>query len=195
MKLKTSLLLCALAFANLNAAYAQALNVKVLSASSSDNSCKFDVSFNTDPQVKEQTMNVSQGVELKLKQYIAVRTHRGANIASNVICQHLVGQQYTGSQEEWKGFINTAVQGMMQHGFKDLKFTKVGTDDAAYKGQYPNFEYTFTGDIGGNKQIIHNLAVLDKKNNQVITFSVSGNEKVESEIKSDYQQLINSFSL
>ncbi|MCK8132668.1 hypothetical protein [Pseudoalteromonas sp. 2CM28B] len=195
MKLKTSLLLCALAFANLNAAYAQASNAKVLSASSSDNSCKFDVSFNTDPQVKEQTMNVSQGVELKLKQYIAVRTHRGANIASNVICQHLVGQQYTGSQEEWKGFINTAVQGMMQHGFKDLKFTKVGTDDAAYKGQYPNFEYTFTGDIGGNKQIIHNLAVLDKKNNQVITFSVSGNEKVESEIKSDYQQLINSFSL
>lgn len=195
MKLKTSLLLCALAFANLNAAYAQASNAKVLSASSSDNSCKFDVSFNTDPQVKEQTMNVSQGVELKLKQYIAVRTERGANIASNVICQHLIGQQYTGSQEEWKGFINTAVQGMMQHGFKDLKFTKVGTDDAAYKGQYPNFEYTFTGDIGGNKQIIHNLAVLDKKNNQVITFSVSGNEKVESEIKSDYQQLINSFSL
>ena len=198
MKLQPALILCALVFVNstvgLKTVYAEELNTKAI-AEISNNSCKFDISFLTDPTVKEQTINVSKGVELKLKQYVAVRTERGANIASNVICQHLIGQQYTGSQQEWQGFIKTAVQGMMQHGFKDLKFTKVGTDDAVYKGQYPNYEYTFTGDIGGNKQIIHNLAVLDKTNNQVITFSVSGNEKVESDIKTDYENLINSFSL
>ena len=198
MKLQPALIFCALVFINssvgLNNANANEQNTQVLS-DNSGNSCKFDVSFASDPTVKKQTIKVSQGVELKLKQYVAVRNEKGANIASNVICQHLIGQQYTGSQEEWKGFINTAVQGMLQHGFKDLQFTKVGTDDAIYKGQYPNYEYTFTGDIDGNKQIIHNLAVLDKKNNQVITFSVSGNEKVKSNIKTDYENLINSFSL
>lgn len=198
MKLQPALILCALIFVNsslgLKTVHAEESGGKDISEIS-DKSCKFDVSFLTDPSVKEQTINISKGVELKLKQYVAVRTKNGANIASNVICQHLIGQQYTGSQEEWKGFLNTAVQGMIQHGFKDLKFTKVGTDDAIYKGQYPNYEYTFTGDIGGNKQIIHNLAVLDKANNQVITFSVSGNEKVESVIKKDYENLINSFSL
>ena len=62
-------------------------------------------------------------------------------------------------------------------------------------GSLDYMEYIFTGDIGGNKQVIHNLAVLDKANNQVITLSVSGNEKVTQEIKDEYHRLVSSFSL
>lgn len=200
MKLYSALILCTLTLANtgavlFNTTHAATKSDFETAAEATNNSCKFNVRFETDPSIKEQKINVSKGVELKLKQYVAVRTEKGANIASNVICQHLIGQQYTGSQQEWKGFINSAVQGLIKHGFKNLNMTKVGTDDAVYKGSYPNFEYTFTGDLGKNKQIIHNLALLDKANNQVITFSVSGNEKVKSEIKAEYKNLVNSFSL
>lgn len=158
-----------------------------------NNACKFDIKFSSDPKQKQQLLNVAPNVDLKLKQFVATQSVKGANIATNVMCQQLIGQQYTGSTQEWQGFINNALRGLVNGGFKDVQFTKVGTDDAAYKGTLDNMEYMFTGDNGGNKQVIHNLAVLDKANNQVITLSVSGNEKVTQEIKGEYQRLVNSF--
>ena len=51
-------------------------------------------------------------------------------------------------------------------------------------------EYIFTADADGNKQIIKNLALLDKANNSVYTFSVSGNEIVEAEISEEFTRLV-----
>lgn len=158
-----------------------------------NNACKFDIKFASKPQQKNQSIQASPTVSMDLTQFVAKQTKQGAVIASNVICQHLMGHSYTGSQQEWAGFIDSGVKGLIKAGVTGVQFTKVGTDDAAYKGTLDNMEYIFTGDNGGNKQVIHNLAVLDKANNQVITLSVSGNEKVTQEIKDEYQRLVNSF--
>ena len=158
-----------------------------------NNACKFDIKFASKPQQKNQSIQASPTVSMDLTQFVAKQTKQGAVIASNVTCQHLIGHSYSGSQQEWAGFIDSGVKGLIKAGVTDIQFTKVGTDDAAYKGEMANMEYMFTGDNGGNKQVIHNLTVLDKANNQVITLSVSGNEKVTQEIKDEYQRLVNSF--
>jgi len=158
-----------------------------------NNACKFDIKFASKPQQKNQSIQASPTVSMDLTQFIATKVVDSAKIASNVTCQHLIGYSYTGSQQEWAGFIDSGVKGLIKAGVTDIQFTKVGTNDAAYKGEMANMEYIFTGDNGGNKQVIHNLTVLDKANNQVITLSVSGNEKVTQEIKDEYQRLVNSF--
>lgn len=159
------------------------------------NACQFDIKFASKPQQKNQTIQASPTVSMDITQFVAKQATKGAYIASNVTCQHLTGHSYTGSQQEWAGFIDSGIKGLLKAGVTDIQFTKVGADDAAYKGTLDNIEYIFTGDNGGNKQVIHNLAVLDKTNNQVITLSVSGNEKVTQEIQDEYQRLVNSFSL
>ncbi|AQP99411.1 hypothetical protein B0W48_06100 [Pseudoalteromonas aliena] len=195
MKLKHSLIFIALLSTTTVYATPVGANLAGAKEASANNACKFDIKFSSDPKQKQQLLNVAPNVDLKLKQFIATKVVKGARVASNVMCQQLIGQQYTGSQQEWQGFINNALQGLLNGGFKDLKLTKVGTNDAAYKGTLGNMEYIFTGDNSGNKQVIYNLAVLDKANNQVITISVSGNEKVTQEIQDEYQRLVNSFSL
>lgn len=188
MKLKTLFLVSSLVLGGMHSSYLHA-------ATAEGEACKFNVQFSSEPQEKQQTMKIAPNVDLNLKQFVSIKTVKAANIASNVTCQQLVGQAYTGSEEEWKGFVKNALQGLLNAGFKDLQFTRVGQDDATYKGNLANMEYGFTGSIGGNKQIIHNLAVLDKSHNQVIIISVSGNERVSDEIKSEYTKLVNSFSL
>ena len=158
-----------------------------------NNACQFDIKFASKPQQKNQSIQASPTVSMDLTQFVATQTKKGADIASNVTCQHLIGHSYTGSQQEWAGFIDSGIKGLIKAGVTDIQFTKVGENDAAYKGPLDNMEYIFTGDNGGNKQVIHNLAVLDKAKNQVITLSVSGNEKVTQEIKDEYQRLVNSF--
>jgi hypothetical protein len=203
MKLKHALLLTALLSTTAIAANpppvagVTTVGAKLAGAKEADanNTCKFNIKFSSDPQVKEQQLNVAPNVDLNLKQFVATKQVKAANISSNVICQQLVGQYYSGSEQEWQGFIKNGIQGLLKAGFKELQYTKVGSDDAAYTGSLDNMEYIFTGDISGNKQVIHNLAVLDKANNQVITLSVSGNEKVTQEIQDEYQRLVNSFSL
>jgi hypothetical protein len=160
-----------------------------------DNACQFDIKFASKPQKKQQTIQASPTVSMDITQFIATNTVKAAKIASNVTCQHLIGHSYTGSQQEWAGFIDSGIKGLLKAGVTDIQFTKVGSNDAAYKGTFDNMEYIFTGDNGGNKQVIYNLTVLDKPNNQVITLSVSGNEKVTQEIQDEYQRLVNSFSL
>jgi len=158
-----------------------------------NNACQFDIKFASKPQQKNQSIQASPTVSMDLTQFIATKVVDNAKIASNVTCQHLVGHSYTGSKQEWAGFIDSGIKGLIQAGVTDIQFTKVGTNDAAYKGTLDNMEYVFTGDNGGNKQVIHNLTVLDKPNNQVITLSVSGNEKVTQEIQDEYKRLVNSF--
>ena len=157
------------------------------------NACQFDIKFASKAQQKNQSIQASPTVSMDLTQFIATKVVESARIGSNVTCQHLIGHTYTGSQQEWAGFIDNGIKGLIKAGVTDINFTKVGTTDAAYKGTLDNMEYVFTGDNGGNKQVIHNLAVLDKENNQVITLSVSGNEKVAQEIKDEYQRLVASF--
>ncbi|MEL0642493.1 hypothetical protein V6260_18020 [Pseudoalteromonas aliena] len=158
-----------------------------------NNACQFDIKFVSEPQKKNQNIQASPTVRMDLIQFVGKQVEKGAVIASNVTCQHLTGHSYTGSQQEWAGFIDSGIKGLIQAGVADIQFTKVGTNDAAYKGTLDNMEYVFTGDNGGNKQVIHNLTVLDKPNNQVITLSVSGNEKVTQEIQDEYKRLVNSF--
>ena len=203
MKLKHSLLFIALlsttaiAATTTPVAGATTVGAKLAGAKEADanNACQFDIKFASKPQQKNQTIQASPTVSMDLTQFVAKQVKKGAYIASNVTCQHLTGHSYTGSQQEWAGFIDSGIKGLLKAGVTDIQFTKVGGDDAAYKGALDNIEYVFTGDNGGNKQVIHNLAVLDKENNQVITMSVSGNEKVTKEIQDEYQRLVNSFSL
>ncbi len=167
----------------------------VVANDSNDSACQFDIEFSSKPKENSQTVNASPSVTMDIKQFVATKVVKNAKIASNVMCQHLTGHAFTGSEGEFAQFIDNAIQGLLKAGFKDLKFTRVGADDATYKDDLTHLEYIFTGDKAGNKQVIHNLAVIDKKNNQVITISVSGNEKVSDEIKSEYTKLVNSFSL
>lgn len=162
---------------------------------SNDSACQFDIEFSSKPKENSQTVNASPSVTMDIKQFVATKVVKNAKIASNVMCQHLTGHAYTGSEQEWAGFIDNGIKGLLRAGVTDVQFTKVGTNEAVYNGELANIEYIFTGDNGGNKQVIHNLALLDKKNNQVITISVSGNEKVSDEIKNEYTKLVNSFSL
>ena len=194
MKFRTVFLASSLFFAGIHSSFLQASTPLIQSQQGSE-ACSFDIKFSSAPKEKQQTLNISNGVDLNLKQFVSIKQIKAANIASNVTCQQLVGQKYTGSQQEWQGFVKNALQGLLNAGFKDLQFTRVGEDDAIYKGKLANMEYGFTGSVGGNKQVIHNLAVLDKSHNQVIIISVSGNEKVSDEIKDEFTQLVNSFSL
>lgn len=194
MKFKTVFLASSLFFAGINSSILQA-STPLLQAQQGSEACDFDIKFSSEPKEKQQTLNIGNGVDLNLKQFISIKQIKAANIASNVTCQQLVGQKYTGSKEEWQGFVKNALQGLINSGFKDLQFTRVGQDDAVYEGDLENMEYSFTGAINKNKQIIHNLAVLDKSNNQVVIISVSGNERVADEIKEEYTNLVKSFSL
>ncbi|WP_462180706.1 hypothetical protein [Pseudoalteromonas gelatinilytica] len=194
MKFRTVILASSLFFAGIHSSFLQA-STPLIPVQRGTEACNFDIKFSSEPKEKQQTLNIGDGVDLNLKQFVSVKQIRAANIASNVTCQHLVGQKYTGSQQEWQGFVKNALQGLMNAGFKDLQFTRVGQDDAIYEGTLDNMEYSFTGVIDKNKQIIHNLAVLDKSNNQVVIISVSGNERVAAEIKEEYTNLVKSFSL
>eukprot|EP00493_Phyllostaurus_siculus_P022313 UN22645 len=165
MKLKHSLIFIAL-LSTTTVAATPPVGAKLAGAKETqqDNACKFNIKFSSDPKQKQQLLNVAPNVDLKLKQFIAMQSVKGAKIATNVMCQQLIGQQYTGSQQEWQGFINNALNGLKNAGFENLSLTRVGSNDAIYKGELDNYEYIFAGDIGGNKQVIHNLAVLDKAN-------------------------------
>lgn len=156
-------------------------------------SCLFDVDFVSKAQHKTQSLSVTEMVSLELSQYVAKQVVSNAAIVSNVTCQKFIGHQYSGSQEEWAGFVKSALDGLIKAGFTDLQFTRVGTDESIYQGKLDNLQYRISGDIGGNQQIIQNLTLLDKAKNQVYTLSVSGNEKVKSEIEHEFARLVASF--
>ncbi|WP_372767914.1 PsbP-related protein [Pseudoalteromonas sp.] len=157
--------------------------------------CDATADFVTPPKTKRQSLDLAEGVTLKLAQTISTQIKSNAKIASNVICQVLEGASYTGSEEEWQGFINSAANGLIAKEYQNVTLTLVGEMDATYKGKKQNKEYVFTAKTPSGVQHIHNLAVLDKENNTFYTLSVSGDESIKDEVIKEYKRLVDSFSL
>jgi hypothetical protein len=133
---------------------------------------------------------------MQLSNTVAIKEIKSARIASNITCQQLTGASYTGSNEEWAKFFDSAFQGLHKAKFKNIQFTLAGEDDKVFDtilaNDYAVKEYVLTGDADGNKQVFKNLALLDKANNTVYTFSVSGNIAVEAEIIEEFNRLVGS---
>ena len=157
--------------------------------------CDSFITFSADVQNAENTVKVSESVAIAMKQFYSKTTVDGYKVASNVICQQLSGVKYSGSTEEWQGFLNNTVAELMQKGGTDLQFMIVGSDDAIYQSAYDHKEYIIHGTFKKVDQIIYNLAVLDKKNNTLYTLSVSGGKVVNKEIKAEFKRLVKSFTL
>jgi len=156
--------------------------------------CLLNLDLDTKPKNKSQMLNFGDNIHMQLTNTVAIKERKSARIASNITCQQLIGASYTGSDEEWANFFDSAFQGMLKANFKDIQFTLVGEEDKSFHSTFTHDfivkEYIFTADAGGNKQIIKNLALLDKANNSVYTFSVSGNKIVEAEISEEFTRLV-----
>lgn len=158
--------------------------------------CNASLALNAKPIVKQQTIKLNDKVSIDMKQYLSTHSHKGVAIADNTICQKLNGAKYTGSNEEWIGFINNAVNGLKNSGGKEMMLKLMAEEkDKVYKGDNPHREYYFEGDFGGNSQVIYNLAVLDKRKNIIYTLSVSGAFRARTIVKEEYKRLVKSFKL
>jgi hypothetical protein len=155
--------------------------------------CDIDVSFKSEAKTSQQVYKAAPTVKLYLTQMIAMQKLKDVQIASNVICQKLTGAKYTGSEQEWQGFIDSAIKGLLSNKYEDVEITFVGEQDKVYQGTLINKEYNFTATKDTNKQKIYNLALLDKKENAVYSFSVSGNVKKIEAIKQEFKRLVASF--
>lgn len=165
-----------------------------LDAANVTNACDNAIEFTAEAKVQHQHIPLSPTVSMDLTQQVAQqRFNKVVVVASNMVCQKLTGAAYTGSAQEWKKFIDSAINGLLKAGFKDLSFTAVGSDDKVYQGKLDHQEYILIGNTGGNIQHIHNLAVLDKSKNTVYTLSVSGNEKAQDAVKTEFKRLVGSF--
>jgi hypothetical protein len=160
-----------------------------------ESSCVVELSFLTMPEKKQQILPVADGVELALMQMVASKGANGAKISSNFICQKMKGATYTGSNEEWQNFINSAMQGLSSSGYINVQFVPVVPADKVYKTEFQSIEYGFVATKAGNTQHIHNLALLDKAKNTVYTISVSGNETVKAEVLEEFKRLVNTFMI
>lgn len=156
------------------------------------NVCNIDIKFETKPAIKQQTVKVAEGIDLFMTQMLATKSSDGAKIASNLICQKMIGTSYTGTEQEWQYFLESALKGLLAAGFKDVQVTAITATDKIYKGAFGNVEYSFVGVRAENKQHFYNLAILDKINNTVYTLSVSGNERAQAKIKNEFERMVNS---
>ena len=164
--------------------------------------CKLQIDFETKPRTKKQAINLSSTMQMAITNKVAINKSLKASVATNVTCQQLMGASYTGSEAEWAKFFDSALSGLVKSGFKELAFTLVGENDQVFNTNLTTStnsiqpliakEYTFMGDIGGNKQVIRNLALLDKEYNILYTLSVSGNERVTTEIGQEFSRLVTS---
>ncbi|MCP4990437.1 MAG: hypothetical protein GY928_31690 [Colwellia sp.] len=156
--------------------------------------CALVLNFSDKPKKKQQTLKLNATVSMALTNAIALNNSYAARIATNVSCQQLTGASYTGSHVEWAKFFDSATQGLIKASYKELEFTLVGSDEINFKSalaqEFVAKEYDYIGTIGNNKQLIKNLALLDKKNNTLYTFSVSGNVMVESNVKLEFERLL-----
>lgn len=158
--------------------------------------CALSLALEHKPQTKQQTIQLSTTVQMKLTSAVAVDYSMAAIIATNVGCQQLYGASYSGSSAEWAKFFNSATSGLVNAKYKNIQFTLVGDKDKIFTSElaqrYMVKEYLFTAEVGGNKQIIQNLALLDKSNNTLYTFSVSGNEILDSNVRLEFERLLKS---
>ncbi len=155
--------------------------------------CKVELQFITQPEQRKQVLELSPEINLALVQMISTQNVEGAKVASNFICQQMTGANYTGSQEEWKRFINSAIQGLTNKGYQDVKFIPIKPESKVYKTSLQSIEYNFIATRDNNTQHIHNLAVLDTVKNAVYTISVSGNELAKNQIEREFERLVASF--
>jgi hypothetical protein len=158
------------------------------------NLCGLTVSFANQPKIKQQTLKLSETVTMEISNALAVNDSYGAIIATNISCQQLAGASYTGSAAEWAKFFNSANQGLINSGYKDIAVTFVGANDAlvadALAKAYISKEYDYRATVGSNKQLIKNLALLDKANNTLYTLSVSGSRSIESNVRLEFERLL-----
>lgn len=156
--------------------------------------CLLEVAFESEVQKKQQTINLNNNVKMSIANLMATQSVPGARMATNVGCQKLDGASYTGSKQEWVKFFNSAVSGMVKEKYQKVSFTLVGDTEKVYrpvaKANFITKEYIIRGAIKDNQQVIMNLAILDKPNNTLYTFSVSGSALVETEIAKEFQRLL-----
>jgi hypothetical protein len=156
--------------------------------------CLLEVEFESEPQKKQQIINLNANVKMSIWNRLAIQNHEYAKIATNTGCQKLVGASYTGSAQEWAKFFDSAVSGLVKANYQDVTFTLVGDTEKVYSpengSKFLTKEYTFIAKIKDNKQVIRNLAILDKLNNTLYTFSVSGSIRVEAEIAKEFERLV-----
>lgn len=168
-------------------------------ASYNEQLCNVALAFTKKPKVKQQTLKLNATVTMVFTNGVAINNSFSAKLASNVTCQQLTGAIYTGSETEWANFFNSANQGLLKANYKQITFTLVGEDEKNFHVDLDtNFiakEYDYTGTIDGNKQLIKNLALLDKSKNTLYTFSVSGNEIIESNIRLEFERLLASIKV
>jgi len=158
--------------------------------------CDAKLKFVTEPRSKAQTVKLNETVSLSLNQFIAVQKSRFiTTVATNVICQKLVGADYSGTEEEWIQFIQQASSGMQASGGKSMRLELVGEKEKVFLKDINNREYRFYGEFKGVKQTIHNVAILDKENNIVYTLSVSGEVKGVKAIREEFARLVESLEL
>jgi len=165
------------------------------SSSIANEQCSAKVNFLTVPKIQSQTVPLADEVSLKLNQYLATQSKDGAKVASNVICQQLIGASYTGSDEEWKNFLESAINGLKRNNLQDIQFTLVGEVDKVYKGDLENKEYSFVFKSSAGVQNVYNVAILDLENNTIYTISVSGHESVKESVYQEYKRIVSSFQI
>lgn len=153
------------------------------------NACLVNVEFVNPPQVKHETHKLNESISLDMSQQLDVQTFGNIKVATNVTCQKLIGAKYTGSEQEWNNFIGTARKGLLATGHKDLKITVFPNDNELFDGKHQSLEYRFSGERAGNKQLIYNFAVLNKTQNTLYVFAVSGHENAKKEIEEEFSRL------
>lgn len=157
--------------------------------------CNSTISFLTKPVRATEHYDIAAEQSLDITKLITDQTLESRIIASSVTCQQLKGLSYSGNAKEWSNFLDMIIKGMRGTGFTDLQFTLVGSDKSLYKTELNHKEYIFTGDRGGNKQVIYNLAVLNESKTTMFTLSVGGNEYVKDEVYNEFKRLVTSFKL
>lgn len=157
--------------------------------------CQSSFSLTSKPRLKSQQVKLSETVSMTLENSVSIFSKKGTRIATNINCQVLMGHQYSGSAEEWAKFIDSAIQGLTKANYKKVKFTLVGNDEKMYSTDKQNKEYIFSANFEGINHLIYNLAVLDKKQNTVYTFSVSGAAVVKAEVENEYNRLVQSLTI
>lgn len=154
--------------------------------------CEYDISFLTKPIEKQQSIALSDKATLHIQQELSKHRVNNAVIASNVTCQVLEGDSFSGDEAEFKKLLNNTVRSLINAEAQDLKVTLVGSDGAVYRGNYPNIEYILSATLSGNEQIIYNLTFVNKPKNESLTVSVSGNIINKELLEREFARILSS---
>ncbi|NOU51803.1 hypothetical protein HG263_14795 [Pseudoalteromonas sp. JBTF-M23] len=165
----------------------------VLPLFASANLCQIPKEVLGDYEGQRQTIPFGEQRKMYIERWIIQETvsPKSAVLATNITCQKMEGIKFTGSKEEWNGFINSIAQGFVKNSANDIQLTMIGDDKAVYKGTLPHQEYSIKADFDGNQQIVHNITWLDLTDNTALTVSVSGNIHLVDMIFDKYKDLIN----